>query len=41
MMGNKAGVGRVMEEVFAFAKGCSQGDDMTLVVVGVKDDGRI
>jgi serine phosphatase RsbU (regulator of sigma subunit) len=34
-------VGRVMEEVFAFAKGCSQGDDMTLVVVGVKDEGRI
>jgi serine phosphatase RsbU (regulator of sigma subunit) len=31
-------VGRIVEEVFAFAKGCSQGDDMALVVVGVKDE---
>src|SRR5882762_9127526 len=30
--------GRIVEEVFAFAKGCSQGDDMTLVVVSVKDE---
>jgi phosphoserine phosphatase RsbU/P len=31
-------VGRIIEEVFAFAKECSQGDDMTLLVVGVKDE---
>jgi phosphoserine phosphatase RsbU/P len=34
-------VGRVVDEVLAFAKGCTQGDDMTLVVVGVKNEDTI
>jgi phosphoserine phosphatase RsbU/P len=34
-------VGRIIEEVLAFAKGCAQADDMTLVVVGVKDEGGV
>jgi len=31
-------VGRIVEEVLAFAKDCPQSDDMTLVVVGVNDE---
>jgi len=31
-------VGRVVKEVLTFAEGCAQRDDMTLVVVGVKDE---
>lgn len=31
-------VGHILDEVLAFTKDSSQGDDMTLVVVGVKDD---
>ncbi len=34
-------VGHIVEEVLAFAKERSQGDDMTLVVVGVKDEARM
>jgi sigma-B regulation protein RsbU (phosphoserine phosphatase) len=34
-------VRRIVEEVLAFAKDCPQGDDMTLVVVGVKDQDTI
>ena len=34
-------VGRVLDEISAFAKDRSQSDDMTLVVVGVKDEAGI
>jgi phosphoserine phosphatase RsbU/P len=33
-------VGRIVQEVLAFAKDCPQSDDMTLVVVGVNDEAR-
>jgi len=34
-------IGRILDEVTAFARERSQGDDMTLVVVGVKDEAAI
>jgi sigma-B regulation protein RsbU (phosphoserine phosphatase) len=34
-------VGRILDEVLAFAQNRSQSDDMALVIVGVKDEGGI
>jgi sigma-B regulation protein RsbU (phosphoserine phosphatase) len=31
-------VDRILDEIFAFGKDCSQKDDMTLVVAAVKDE---
>ena len=34
-------VGRIVDEVSSFSKGHSQSDDMTLVVISVKDEAGI